>query len=92
VGYTIALGAFIFQVSYRNPGKMRFSLEFIGMTLADKKDSKPFAVTRDGKKMSVEDFTEWQREKFPKPHEAQRNPENTTLDVQSTHSAAKGGL
>jgi hypothetical protein len=92
IGYTLNFGPYIFQVSYRHPGKMRFTLNFIGMTVVKKEGDEPHVVTRDGEQMSAEDFTQWQREKFPQMHEKNRNAKNTTLNVHSTVQTPVGGI
>lgn len=83
----------IWRVSYVNPGKQRLSLEYVGTVVkpdTGKGDGRIHLVT--GETVSVEEFEQVRRRRWPMPHEEETNPQNPTLGVQNGVMGQKGGF
>jgi hypothetical protein len=95
------LKAFLFKVSHRNPGKMRFSATAIAMLAEDTKTKERYFMLLDGseRKLSQKEMDAYMHRKYPKPAMPMApdrvqlgNPANPTLNVHSTSQKSKGGL
>jgi len=95
VGFVFNLNGFLFRVSYRNPGKLRCSIEPLA-ALVEKDGVKSFILC-DGsdRVMSDEQFKEYITDIYPTavgPKLVSPKGGNVTLDIHPGGLVAKGGL